>query len=69
MVIWDFGRFLTREKTESTTLSALTRMVLLLSFMNVNVFSQGMTAHIKACGLLAHCYFCELVEQAGPGRG
>ena len=33
--------------------------------MIVNVFSEGMAAHIKACGLPAHCDFCELVEQAG----
>ena len=63
---WGSGRFLTCEKTEPTTLSALTRMVLLLlSFMIVNVFSEGMTAHIKACGLLAHCDFGELVEKVG----
>jgi hypothetical protein len=49
--------------------SALTRIVVLLLllplFMIVNVFSEGMTAHIKACGLLAHCDFGELVEKAG----
>jgi hypothetical protein len=37
----------------------------LVLFMIVNVFSEGMTAHIKACGLLAHCDFGELVEKAG----
>ena len=40
-------------------------LLLLPLFVIVNVFSQGMTAHIKACGLLAHCDFGELVEKAG----